>query len=212
MKRNKLIAFLLVAVTVVGFTTSCTKNFEDMNTNSLGIADDDIPLGPSYYPPMRSVVYNRNNTTWEYQVLQNLNADCFSGFMATPTAFNGGTNNLSYYMSDSWNASAYSWPYTYVVAPCVELIEKAWGFNYVEFTAVAKIMKGLGMLRLTDLFGPVPYSEYGNASESVKLDGVDEIYYQLMTEFTEASDSLYLFTTSSEFEEAYDLDRFEDYD
>ena len=54
---------------------------------------------------MQSIYYNNGGGTnpWEYQLIQNLNADMWSGYVSTATAFAGNVNNITYAMNAGWN-------------------------------------------------------------------------------------------------------------
>ncbi len=65
---------------------ACTGAFEDMNTNPKGVSDEDLKqdnnfIGMHFLPMMQSIYFNKGNGSWEYQLIQNLNADIFSGYM-----------------------------------------------------------------------------------------------------------------------------------
>lgn len=140
---------------------------------------------------MQSIVYNVNSTGWAYQILQNLNADCFSGYMATPTLFSSGVNNTTYYMSHAWNNNIFT--YNVTLNQNTDLINTyATLLGYPEISLIAKIIRAAGMARFTDIFGPVPYSELGQTSSAAYLS-TEDIYANLVTALTNASDSLSLY-------------------
>src|SRR5262245_40634035 len=104
MKITKYIKMLL-PVSLIVLATGCTKDFKDINTNPAGVEPDVfladfqaviLPLQNA----QRSLV---NQVHWQYQLQQNLNADIYSGYMMSPTPFNGGNNNGNYFMMDGWN-------------------------------------------------------------------------------------------------------------
>ena len=73
----------------------CTGDFEEINTNPYQIPDKDVKMSDLFNEAQLSVFYNQSNGNWEYQLIQNLNSDLYSGYMAIPTAFNGGTTTTS---------------------------------------------------------------------------------------------------------------------
>lgn len=58
-----------------------------------------------FIPMMQSIYYNKNAgvNVWEYQLIQNLNADLWSGYISTATAFAGNVSNVTYAMNAGWN-------------------------------------------------------------------------------------------------------------
>jgi len=61
---------------------------------------------------------------WEYQLQQNLNADIYSGFMMSPTPFNGGNNNTNYFNMDGWNEWILNIAYDGVMQATARLCKK----------------------------------------------------------------------------------------
>src|ERR1700710_2255280 len=79
--------------------SSCTKNFDALNTNPSKVtqaqAAGDFQYIAGFLPDMEKNIASPIDYT--YQVQQNLNADIFSGYMASPD--NGfGPNNANYFM------------------------------------------------------------------------------------------------------------------
>ena len=79
--------FRLTAVALLAATlfSACTGAFEDMNTNPKGVSDEELKqdnnyIGMHFIPMMQSIYYNKNAgvNVWEYQLIQNLNADLWS--------------------------------------------------------------------------------------------------------------------------------------
>jgi len=160
------------------FTTSCTKNLEDINVDQKGITTEDLQQDYadiwSYMPGMMNSIM-KINPEWMFQVQQNLNADIFSGYMMTPTPFAGNVNNTNYAMVDGWNNFAISVPVENVLNPWLkvkELTEEK-GISK-EALGVATILKVFAGQRLVDIFGPFPYSEFGTSS---KFDSEEEAYH-----------------------------------
>ena len=103
--------FLTLALAFV--FSSCAK-WEDYNTNPYGVTDEMLAADynniGAYYPQiMQSVYYNYRNSNWIFQLVQNLTADLWCGYMANAAAFNGNANtgNLNMYARNlrSWHAA-----------------------------------------------------------------------------------------------------------
>ena len=180
---------------------SCTDRFEEFNTNPHGIYDEDLiadfqNIG-GFFPQMQQAVYyNLNNSTWEFQVYQNLNADVFSGYLTPPTPFAGNSNNTTYALVDGWNAFAFNYPYTNVLANFNQVKERAQE-EAPHFYALGLIHKVLGMHRVTDNFGPIPYSKAGQGGAAVAYDSQEEVYRAMFAELEEA------YTILAAYEEEY---------
>ena len=77
-------SLLLGAALLMG--TGCTGDFEDINTNPYQIPDSEVKMSDLFNEAQLSIFYNQSNGNWEYQLIQNLNADLYSGYLAIPTA------------------------------------------------------------------------------------------------------------------------------
>jgi hypothetical protein len=192
-KKNWPILMLVFTVTLVQL--SCTKNFDKYNTNPSGITsdllgNDNVGVG-AFFPQMQeNVVRNAPNTGdgSAYQVVTNLNADLYSGYDGTPTPFSGGQNNSNYKLVDGWDNSAFSSPYNLMSAWLQT--KKSVGTTHPDLYALANIIKVAGMHRLTDKFGPVPYSAYGAGGFEVNYDSQQAIYTSFFSQLDSAITTL----------------------
>ena len=116
--------FRLTAVALLAATlfSACTGAFEDMNTNPKGVSDEELKqdnnyIGMHFIPMMQSIYYNKNAgvNVWEYQLIQNLNADLWSGYISTATAFAGNVSNVTYAMNAGWNDNCWDYAYSRVL-------------------------------------------------------------------------------------------------
>ncbi|WP_316805522.1 RagB/SusD family nutrient uptake outer membrane protein [Pedobacter nototheniae] len=179
-KKNwKLIQLIAV---VVLLQTACTKNFDEYNTNPDGITrdllnKDNVGIG-AFFPQMEENVIIAAAGTGDasvYQVAENLNADLFSGYMATSTPFGGGQNNSQYKINDGWSGAAFNNPYNKIMSAWLQ-IQKSAETTKPDLYALANIIKIAGMHRVTDIFGPIPYSKYGSGGFAVDYDAQEAIY------------------------------------
>ena len=150
MKNNiKYIAGILLGG-LIGFS-ACTDSFESFNTNEAGFDNDSKKQDFNYYGiPLgiiqQGIYFNYDwgsGKNWPFQTMQNLGADLFSGYVHDFNPFNEGKNNSTYYMMDGWNGS--TWDNTY-------------GYT--------KILKVELMHRLSDLYGPIVYTQFGSKTGS----------------------------------------------
>ena len=157
------------------FTTSCTKNLENINVDQKAITAEDLEQDyaqiKSYFPGMMNSIM-KINPEWMYQIQQNLNADIFSGYMMTPTPFAGNVNNGTYFMMDGWNNFAITVPVENVLNPWLE-VKSLTEEKYKDWYSISLILKVFAGHRIVDIFGPFPYSEFGTSS---KFDSEKEAY------------------------------------
>ncbi len=95
MKRKYVYLYLLGLLL---FSVACTGNFRDYNTDLSGITDDDLIIDDNGYGIRLGIIqqgiyfnydYGKGKN-WPFQLIQNLNADMFSGYMHDGKPLNGG--------------------------------------------------------------------------------------------------------------------------
>lgn len=178
-KINQLLLFS--ALVLVG--TACTKRFENINTNPAGVKPD-VFLGDfqKLILPLQNAQNQLvNQVNWKYQLQENLNADIYSGFMMSPTPFNGGHNNGNYFMMDGWNEWVLDVAYDGVLQNTSNYVTYTKDYTSADLSdanAMAKILNVIEMHRCADVFGPIVYTKYGkpNADLSVDFDSQQAAY------------------------------------
>jgi hypothetical protein len=172
---------------------SCTGGFEEMNTNPFGVSDNELTqdnnLIGMHFPTMQqSIYYNRGGGGWGYQVFQNLNADIWSGYMATPSDFKGGINNQTYFLNNDWNDSCWEYTYDNVMSDQVRVREKCaeQGSLYVHYDAINTVLRVLAMSRIADQYGPIIYSQYGQSMLGGEYDSAQDAYKLFFSELAAA--------------------------
>jgi Susd and RagB outer membrane lipoprotein len=176
-KRTAICISLLAAV-------SCTGDFEEINSNPNGATDtvleQDFNNIKSLFVPMFNNVLVLT-PEWKYQVQQGLQGDIWSGYMATGTAFRGGTNNTTYDLVDGWNGFAWGAAYGDVMANALKIEQRAKG-KYDQFYALSLILKVEAMHRVTDTYGPIVYSKFGTTDPVIEYDSQEEVYNLMFQE------------------------------
>jgi hypothetical protein len=167
---------------------SCTDNFEDINSNPYGATDalleQDFNNIKSLYGPIFNNIIVLD-PVWMYQVQQGLQGDIWSGYMSTPTGFAGGSNNTTYNLIDGWNGFAWSAAYSNIMANTLKLEQRTKG-KYDQFYALSLILKVEGMHRITDIYGPIVYSEFGTTNPVIAYDSQEDVYSKMFVELDEA--------------------------
>lgn len=198
--HHRLLSVVLLAVALFG--TACTKNFEKYNTDPTGLSPDQLKPDRNYlglmFPQIQSsIYYNYNNTDWEFQLQQNLGADVFSGYMMSPNPFSTGITNFNYGLREGWNGTAFTVPYNNVMAPVTELARLGARKDAPDFWGIALILKVEAMHRVTDVYGPIPYSKYGASSTAAAYDSQEEVYSAMFKDLDTALTNLKAFTTAN---------------
>lgn len=193
---KKIFKYTGAAFLAASILSACTGNFEDMNTNPKGVSDEELKqdnnfVGMHFIPMQKSIYFNESNGIWEYQLIQNLNADLWSGYFSTATAFAGNVSNVTYAMNAGWNDYCWNYAYEQVMAQSLKASEKCEGDPaYDHFEAINTIIKVITMSRLTDQYGCVIYSQYGKSDTGGKYDSGVDAYKAFFSDLKVAADAL----------------------
>jgi len=169
----------------------CTKNFNAINTDPTGITDaqtqaDFNNLG-GYYPGIQQNIFGEEG---DYQLCQNLNSDCYSGYYMSPDPFRGNINNQDYSLVDGWNSDVYNMGYVNVMGPVGHLANLRHARTASpHFWAIALILQVQAMSRVTDYYGPIPYSKVG-AAATTPYDSQQQVYNQFFLQLDTAVTNL----------------------
>jgi len=165
---NRLLHLALICCCGVLLTT-CTKKYDEINTDRNTIAT----VGSAELPFLFAKAESESiPNVWNYQVAQNLFADQYAQYFAcTATYFPSDRLNIRM----DWVGAAFNPIYTDVV-PQLQSIFSASDPSSAE-NALANIVWVLAFHRVTDYWGPIPYSHAGEPGNAVPYDPQDSIYY-----------------------------------
>jgi hypothetical protein len=172
----------IVAIVIASLLMSCTDKFAEINTNRNAIAT----VGSAELP----FLFSKAEATampniWNYQVAQNLFADQYAQYFS---------NTTTYFPSDrynirmDWVGAAFN-PFYSEMAPQLESIFAASKPDSPE-SALANILWVIGFHRVTDYWGPIPYSKAGKPGASVAYDAQDKVYDDFFKRLASATSAL----------------------
>lgn len=188
--NNKLFRIIvLVSAAIAG--CACTSNYEEINKNPYGVSDDEMQrdgyvIRASLVGIASGVISPDVNTT---QFTECLLGGTMGGYMADANA--GFSNTISNYNpTDNW---------TNVFMQSDRIIPVIYT-NYKQLhqvtddpviLAVGDIVKVAAMHRVTDTYGPIPYTKIGqDGSLNVPYDSQEDVYKAMFQELNAAVDSL----------------------
>ena len=170
--------------------SSCTKNFNALNTDPSKVtksqAAGDFQYIGGFLPDMQENI--ASPVDYIYQVQQNLNADIFCGYMSSAD-YGFGPNNATYFMRYDWNNQAFDSGNQHIMNNWQQVKNIARPQDQ-HFVAIALILKVEGMHRVTDIYGPIPYSQFGTANFFVPYDKQQDIYSRFFKELDTATTTL----------------------
>jgi hypothetical protein len=173
--------FALIAASIT--FSSCNKDFEEFNKDPYAVTSSDLKndyreIGDPFISTIRNIYVV--GPAWITQLQQNLLADVYSGYMMPPTPFAGNSNNMNYNFVDGWNTWAWNPAYQNVMTAGKKVDELAAANNNPEFSAWMKVVRVAAMHRVTDMFGPIIYSNFAKLEDdgSVLYDCQEKVYDQ----------------------------------
>lgn len=190
MKQMNLKSLSFSALALLMGATACTGDFEQINTDPYGLSNSDFSAASYFNEAQLSIYYNQSNGNWEYQLIQNLNADLYSGYFAVPTPFAGNNNNSLYAMHDGWNNFKLDKLLLQVVKPMTTLLSVNKEEDYI---AIAKVLRVAGASKITDTYGPMPYSKTMQGGLVAEYDSQEAIYLSFFEDLKDATDKLTAF-------------------
>jgi hypothetical protein len=189
---------LLACLTVFN---SCTKQFEKFNTDQNGVTNDQLipdnnSIG-SFYPTIQYAVgandpSGSSSLAGGFEFLVN---GAFSGMVMCPLP---GSLDYNYDLVPGWEPySLFNYGYNAVMSQ-VNNIKRIGGSTIdPDFWAIAKILQVAEMHKVTDIYGPVPYSHFGQGGSAVPYDAQEDIYNTFFSELDTAVNSLKTFIAAN---------------
>lgn len=190
---------------------ACTGQFEGWNINpnevTPGQMEQDNLLTGAFFTQMeRGIFVVGKDKGGLFEETQMLTGDIFASYCAPIKTWNyaGNEDNDCYKLYPQWYNSSFKNAYLEVMKPWHKIVQ------YTDETsparAMANIVKVFGMSRITDKYGPIPYSQFGKGIQ-VAYDSQKDVYYKFFEELASAIDILteYNSHTSSPYMEEYDF-------
>lgn len=175
---------------------SCS-DLDNMNRNPYQPDDDDLSpdnygLGLFFQQMQNYVIPVVQN---QYQLCENLVGDVYGRYM-TPT--NDAWNEQNYAMFNApiaWLNSTFNTVFPNMYGPWFKInqLTNGGGHQY----AWAQILRVASMQRLTDKYGPIPYTQIQGGSITVPYDTQEEVYKAMFKDLSEAVDMLVDFLDSN---------------
>jgi len=165
---------------LIGSLSGCTKDFEKIDTNPTALSNSQtIAILSTAYGPLEQSIYSN------YQTAQNLSADAYAGYMMSPTPFKA-EYNLNYFLVDGWDRNGFVDQYNLVMAPISKIAAAGTQAKAPDLWAVALLIQVEAMDRVTDRFGPIPYSKAGTSLTSVAYDSQQAVYNEFFSQIDTA--------------------------
>ncbi len=205
---KKIIRILVLIIFASFVSVSCTEDFEALNTDPNGLTDeqseaDFINVGGPFKPIFLNIY--RYDPAWHTQLQHNLNADTYCGYMSPPRPFVGGVNTTNYAFIDFWDQFAWDIPYSSQgTMQNALLIKKRGEADFPLMYALSLILKVEAMHRVTDVYGPIVYTQFGEDTPFPEYDSEQIVYDQFFIDLDNAINTLSADIDNQQFS-AFDL-------
>ncbi|MEQ9441825.1 MAG: SusD/RagB family nutrient-binding outer membrane lipoprotein [Cyclobacteriaceae bacterium] len=163
----------------------CTDDFTELNTNEKmltlpAIAEDELLLGQVFAQAEYGSMFD---SPFYYQYAQNWSSDLYSQYFALSVNYAEADRND---FTDGWSNETWTSFYT-ECAPHIKAVEDITAENGNDVgNAMVKILKVLAYSRMTDYYGPIIYSEFGNDELSVPYDTQQSMYMDFFEQLDSA--------------------------
>lgn len=168
---------------------SCTDNFEEINApqdkaSEKDMNGDNYRTGAFYLKLQGQVI---PESSGGYQHSENLTGDVWGRFMMSNVKWKGKNFSEFSYDHSGWVDNPFGELANFY--PSFNEIRKSTKGEGVNF-AWAKILRVAAMHRLTDMYGPIPYSKVESANLYVAYDSQETVYKSMLQDLTEAAEEL----------------------
>lgn len=185
MKKNIIsntVKFLFAAA--VGITAAaCTGNFEDYNIP---------PYRPTYITPeqllapmIRNIINTHENDS---QMIDQMIGMEYGGYTAANTVWGGSGAFATYNPRQGWYGSMYGTMFQKTYGNWAIIRNSTNGVGAVY--QVAQIIRVASMLKVTDTYGPIPYTKVNGQDVAVSYDTQEEVYLAMLDDLKAAIDGI----------------------
>lgn len=174
------------------FLASCTNDFEDMNRNPGEPTDEEMQEGyyklGAFFPQMINYAYPAQENAYQYG--ENLVGDPYGRYLSISNS--GFSSNFSIFNAQaSWIDNPFKDAFTKVYGSWNNVNTMTNGKGHLY--AWAQILRVTAMQRITDMYGPIPYSDAENGKVETKYDSQEQVYKSMFNDLDRAIDTLTVF-------------------
>ena len=154
--------------------TSCTGDFDNINTSKDKPTPEDVDRDnawAAFIQTMQRNVFAEGANA--YQLADNLLGDSYAGYFGQAQDWDSGSNSTCYaFPTATWN-----------------ILRQKVDSASVVF-ALGEVVKVQAMHRVTDIYGPLPYTAFGKMSSGLPYDSQETVYRTFIKELDHALKTL----------------------
>lgn len=190
------LAMGVLAMGVAITFSSCTSEFDEWNTDHNSATEEDMThdglnTGAFFAQMEHNVFIVGYNKGGAFQIEDMLTGGLFCGYFSNiKEQYDiGSLHNAHYLLPEKWVNQPFNDTYTNVMQPWQKLVVNSEKNNTVAVTALANVVKVFAMSRITDMYGPIPYTKFGTGI-AVAYDSQEDVYKSFFSELDDAIDVL----------------------
>nr|WP_298929991.1 SusD/RagB family nutrient-binding outer membrane lipoprotein [uncultured Allomuricauda sp.] len=183
MKKIELLSYMLLCLILA---SSCTENFEEMNTDQEGFLADEVSA-KFFLTDVQFRLYSPDR--FPYWRAQLIHADRYAGHFTFGHNSSWWSDELCYDYNAGYTDASFDWLNNYLgrVVEFQRFVQEGGDLENEFMFAMSLIIKGLYYQMYTDTFGMVPYTEAGvEGVLTPKFDEQSVIYQGIIADLDEA--------------------------
>lgn len=194
--KKYIISVLTAAIAIA--TVSCTAEFKERNTNPEQATEemldhDNLRIGSYISQMIANVLPSYQNGEDEYgsasyQVVQGLTGNIFANYEAASNAGFHQTNEYNL-IADGWVKALFEDAFVRAAAPWKSINASRSGSNATA-AALGDVLKVAALHRVTDAYGPIPYSQLTSNAQHLAYDSQEEVYNAMFEDLDNAIEVL----------------------
>lgn len=166
--------------------TGCTGNFEDYNTNPYGPTPDDllgdnVETGLLIEQMIPAIAQGQQNNS---QMIDQMVGLEYGGQAAMINPWENNGNFYTYNPRINWVGITFDTTMPQIYSNYFQIKDKTGSKGLVY--AWAQILKVAASMKISDTYGPMPYSKINGSSYTVAYDNMEESYKSMFAELDEA--------------------------
>lgn len=173
---------MALAVMGSGMLSSCTDDFEDLNTNKTQVDPGDLPFAAQCAEAMNYCYAPHQNM---FQFWTNLTIDLYGGYFQTP---HGNFTNCDMGENRGHSGGMYENYYLHIFNNTRRNITNLEKQSKPGLAATMRIVQAVGTMQATDAYGPLAYSSIINAESETtyRFDSQQKLYEQMLDDLDKA--------------------------
>ena len=187
---------ILLTIAALALLASCTDKFAEISRDHYSaheedMAQDNLMVGALFQQLERSVIVYSDGVYLDsdYQIMYNLNAETWCGYMGSTHANANSVQNTGWNIYDQYHRRLFTVKYEYGMAAFTKIkafCEK----NVLPLPlALSTVLKVATMHQVTDYYGPIAYSQTGSVSGNL-YDKQEDVYKAFFNELDSAIETL----------------------